>query len=211
MKELAERLRLLYICGGGEEEIARLAALIRSGVTTVQLRMKNATGRELYERALAVKKNCREKDALFFVNDRLDVALACGADGVHLGANDLPIAGARRCVPRYFLIGATARTPETALQAERDGADYIGCGAAFPSTTKHDTTVIGPSGIAAVTQAVKTPVVAIGGINEQNLEQLGGAGIAGVAVSAALHTDLLQALNRTIFIRETLQNWREIS
>ncbi len=209
MKKLAERLRLLYLCGGEEGEIARLAALIRGGVTAVQLRMKNATGRELYERALAVGETCREKGALFFVNDRLDVALACGADGVHLGVSDLPIAAARRCAPRSFLIGATARTPEAALRAERNGADYIGCGAAFRSTTKHDTVEIGPSGIAAVTRAMIIPIVAIGGIDERNIEQLRHSGIAGVAVSATLNADLLHALNRANFIRETLLNWRK--
>ena len=182
MKELAERLRLLYICGGGEEEIARLAALIRSGVTTVQLRMKNATGRELYERALAVKKTCREKDALFFVNDRLDVALACGASGVHLGQEDLPVTVARRLTPRGFLVGATARTPEQAIRAWRDGADYLGVGAVFPTPTKEDTRVIGPEGFASVAASVPLPCVAVGGITAAAVPDLRRRGAAGVVV-----------------------------
>lgn len=212
MKDLAERLRLLYICGGREDEIARLAALIDGGVTAVQLRMKDATGRELYERALAAGRICRDGGALFFVNDRLDVALACGADGAHFGADDLPIPAARGCAPPPFLIGATARTPQAARRAERDGADYVGCGAAFPSATKGDTTRIGQAGIAAVTRAVRIPAVAIGGITAENMGQLANAGICGVAAAAALDArdkDLSEARDRAIHMRETLRNWRE--
>ena len=182
------RLRVLYICGERPEAamLQRLEALVGAGVDGVQLRRKEAAGRELYEDAVRLAAFCRDRDALFFVNDRLDVALASGADGVHLGARDLPVAAARRLAPPDFLIGATARSPESALAAERDGADYVGSGAAFASRTKSDTVRIGPEGIEAVAAAVGIPVLAIGGIGAENLAQLANRGISGVAMGDAL-------------------------
>ena len=98
---------------------------------------------------------CRELGVSFFVNDRLDIALACGADGVHLGQSDLPVAEARRLAPRPFIIGASARTPEEADRAVRDGADYLGVGAVFPTGSKENAQVIGLDGIRAITHTRK--------------------------------------------------------
>ena len=133
-KKLAEKLRLYMICGEGdapEAVIEKTRAALAGGVTAVQLRVKTWTGRETYETALKLKELCAERGALFFVNDRLDIALAAKADGVHLGQKDLPVDAARATAGPDFIIGGTARTPELAREAERLGADYVGCGAAF--------------------------------------------------------------------------------
>ena len=124
--------------------IEKTRAALAGGVTAVQLRVKSWTGRETYETALKLKELCAERGALFFVNDRLDVALAARADGVHLGQKDLPVDAARAIAGPDFIIGGTARTPELAREAQRLGADYVGCGAAFGTATKGDAVVIGP-------------------------------------------------------------------
>jgi thiamine-phosphate pyrophosphorylase len=185
---LESRLRLLYICGNEADEgaLEHVRGLIDSGVTAVQLRLKGAEGGDLYRSAAAMARVCRERGALFFVDDRLDIALASGADGVHLGRLDLPVSAARSIAPDGFLIGATARDAAAANEAFTCGADYIGSGAAFKSGTKLDTTVIGPGGIARVAAAARLPVVAIGGIGLENLPGLSGIRLSGVAASAAL-------------------------
>jgi thiamine-phosphate pyrophosphorylase len=189
--DLARRLRAIYICGDAADPgtLEHLKRLIDAGVTAVQLRMKGANGRDLFISAVKMTRLCRDMGALFFVNDRLDVAMASGADGVHLGNLDLPVTEARRIAPEGFLIGATARDSAAALAAKREGADYIGSGAAFKSGTKLDTRVIGPGGIAAVASSVSIPVVGIGGIGADNVSDLSGAGLSGVAVSSAFAGD----------------------
>ena len=138
-KKLAEKLRLYMICGEGdapEAVIEKTRAALAGGVTAVQLRVKTWTGRETYETALKLKELCAARGALFFVNDRLDIALAAKADGVHLGQKDLPVDAARAIAGPDFIIGGTARTPELAREAQRLGADYVGCGAAFGTATR---------------------------------------------------------------------------
>ncbi|MCX7828533.1 MAG: thiamine phosphate synthase [Thermanaerothrix sp.] len=156
------------------------------GVKSLQLRCKGLDGMDVYRIARGLVEACGPLGCLILVNDRLDVALAARAQGVHLGQRDLPIGEARRIAPEGFIIGATARIPEDAARAELDGASYIGAGAAFPSPTKDDTVVIGPQGIARVARAVKIPCVAIGGINEDNVAALKGAGVAGIAMCGGL-------------------------
>lgn len=188
LSELEERLRLLYICGdlADERSMDRLEGLIESGVTSVQLRVKYADGFDLYRSAVVMTEFCRRRGTLFFVNDRLDIAMASGADGVHLGNSDLPISAARRIAPPMFIIGATAREPETAFMVQAEGADYIGSGAAFVSSTKPDAKLIGPVGISRVTRLVSIPVIGISGIRADNMTHLSGLGLSGVAVSASL-------------------------
>ncbi|EHM09300.1 thiamine-phosphate pyrophosphorylase [Thermanaerovibrio velox DSM 12556] len=172
---------------GGAEELVRLGALgAAKGVKALQLRCKGFDGMDMYRIARDLVEACGPFGCLILVNDRLDVALAAKAHGVHLGHRDIPIGEARRIAPEGFIIGATARTPEEAARAEADGASYIGSGAAFPSSTKNDTVLIGPSGIARVARAVRIPCVAIGGINEDNLRALEGTGIAGIAMCGGL-------------------------
>ncbi|MFP4482329.1 MAG: thiamine phosphate synthase [Thermovirgaceae bacterium] len=190
MKGLAEKLRLYVIPdpfqgrGRPMAEQARLA--LEGGATAIQLRHKEASSRDLYDEALEYRKLCDIHGALFIVNDRLDIALSAGADGVHLGAEDLPVAAARRLAPEGFLIGATARAPEAAVEAEKDGADYLGVGAAFPTESKKDTRVIGPEGLRKVVQAVSLPCVAIGGITVEAVPEILRTGASGVAVIGAL-------------------------
>ena len=188
-KKLAERLRLYLICGEGDSPevvIKKTAAAIEGGVTAVQLRVKSWTGRECYDTALALKEICSAQGALLLINDRLDIALAAGTDGVHLGQKDLPIGAARRLAGTDFIIGGTARTPELAREAQQLGADYVGCGAAFETATKGDAVVIGPDGIKKVLSAIDIPSVAIGGIELGNVKYLAGCGASGISLSGAI-------------------------
>ena len=187
--KLAEKLRLYMICGEGdapESVIEKTRAALAGGVTAVQLRVQTWTGRETYETALKLKELCAERGALFFVNDRLDVALAAKADGVHLGQKDLPVDAARATAGPDFIIGGTARTPELAREAQRLGADYVGCGAAFGTATKGDAVVIGPAGIKKTLSAIDIPSVAIGGIELANVRELAGCGASGISLSGAI-------------------------
>lgn len=165
-------------------------AALEAGAPAVQLRDKEATSRELYEQALRLREMTDRHGALLFVNDRLDVALAAGADGVHLGPDDLPIAAARRIAPPHFLIGASTDDPAAAIRAADDGADYIGCGSVFGTTTKAEAAGerIGPEGVAAVARASPVPVIAIGGVTADTATQLAGTGIAGIAAVGAIMT-----------------------
>lgn len=161
---------------------------LEGGAPAVQLRDKEATGRDLYELAVRLRALTTEYEALLFVNDRMDIALAAGADGVHLGPGDIPLYAARRAAPPEFLIGVSTDDPATARRAEAAGADYIGCGAVFGTTTKREVgdERIGAEGLAAVAGAVSIPVVGIGGITPENAPCLAGTGAAGVAVVGAV-------------------------
>lgn len=192
MKRTTPDLRLIVITDPGlaaprSIDDVVLAAL-EAGAPAVQLRDKHATARELYEQALRLRELTARFDALFFVNDRLDVALAVGADGVHIGPDDIPLAAARRAAPPPFLIGISTDDPAEAARAVAAGADYIGCGAVFGTRSKADVASerIGPEGVAAVVAAVDAPVVAIGGITTENVHELAGTGAAGVSVIGAV-------------------------
>lgn len=177
------------------EAQARLA--LAGGATALQLRDKGMDGGELLGEATRMLSLCRARNVPLFVNDRLDVALACGADGVHLGQSDLPVADARRLAPRPFVIGASVRTPEDAARAVRDGADYLGVGAVFPTGSKDDAQVIGLEGVRAVVRAASVPVVAIGGISLGNLDAVMACGADGAAViSAAVRGDVSANMER---------------
>lgn len=157
------------------------------GCRGVQLRDKTASARELLHQARVLRELTREYGALLFVNDRVDVALASGADGVHLGPDDLPVEAARRWAGPDLLIGASTDDPDRARRLVADGADYIGCGAVFGTTTKDvGSEAIGPAGVQAVAKAVSVPVVGIGGIHEANAHAIAGTGAAGVAVVSAV-------------------------
>lgn len=176
---------------------------LEGGAPAVQLRDKGATARELYTQALHLRALTAEYGALLFINDRLDIALAAGADGVHLGPHDVPLQAARRAAPSPFLIGISTDDPETAARAQAEGADYIGCGAVFGTMTKAEVRGerIGPEGLAAVARKVTIPVVGIGGINVENAAELGATGAAGVAVVGAL----MRAEDPANVARELLQ------
>jgi thiamine-phosphate pyrophosphorylase len=187
--ELYERLKLYLICGEGDDRAKlpeKVTRALEGGVTAVQLRVKTWDARDTYETALALRKITDAHGALFILNDRLDVALASGADGVHLGQKDLPVPAARKIAGRDFIIGATANTQERTKKAQDEGADYIGCGAAFPTGTKQNADVIGPQGIADALRGISIPSVAIGGINADNIEALAHCGCAGISLSQSV-------------------------
>ena len=159
---------------------------LRGGATCVQLREKQMEGAAFLAEAREICALCRRYGVPFLVNDNLDIALACGADGVHLGQDDMTIAEARRRTGEAFLIGATAHTVEEAVEAEREGADYLGCGAVFGSATKTDASAMTFETLQRICRTVSIPVAAIGGVTLQNLPLLAGSGAAGVAVVSAL-------------------------
>lgn len=186
--ELAARARWdLYVItderlsGRSHEEQAREA--LAGGAGIIQLRDKSATTRRLYEAALALRTLTRAAGALFIVNDRVDIALAADADGVHVGPDDLPVAVARRLLPGR-LVGVSAGTVAEAVAAERDGADYLGVGAIYEARgSKADAgSPVGPERIAQIRAAVRLPIVGIGGIKAANAAPVIGAGADGVAV-----------------------------
>ncbi|MCJ7629173.1 MAG: thiamine phosphate synthase [Longimicrobiales bacterium] len=191
-ESLRDSLRLIVITDG---EMAKprsvevvVDQVLRAGVRAIQLRDKAASARALLNQALRLREQTREWGALLFVNDRFDVALAAEADGVHLGPDDLPVETVRKAAPRGFLIGASTDEPEMARRAEAAGADYIGCGAVFPTSTKTDAgEVIGVEGLARVAAAVDIPVVGIGGVTVGGARRIAEeSGAAGVAVISAI-------------------------
>ncbi len=165
-----------------------VAVAVAAGVDTVQVRLEAATGdAEALELTREVVRLCRGSGVTCLVNDRVDVALAAGADGVHLGAHDLPVAVARNLLGDRAIIGATARDRTAGLRAQRDGATYLGVGPFRATTTKAGLpAALGPVGIAAVAAAVRLPVIAIGGIGPADLPDLLAAGAYGVAVVKAV-------------------------
>jgi len=189
--DLARRLSLIVItdpdCGAGRSIVDVTRAALRAGAPSIQLRGKDLPAREQVELARALLALTRPAGALLWVNDRLDVALAAGADGVHLGQDDIPLQATRRIVPPGFLVGISAETPELAQAAERGGADYVGTGPVYPTGSKADAgDAVGRERIAEVSRAVRIPIVAIGGISESNAADVIRAGAAGVAVISAV-------------------------
>lgn len=159
---------------------------LKGGATVIQLRDKEKSGRELYRIGLKIRELTKQYQALFIVNDRLDIAMAVGADGVHLGANDLPISVARKIAGRNFIIGASVSSPEEALIAEKEGADYISAQSIFATTSKEDVKVIGIEGLKAIIKVSSLPVIAIGGINKENVREVIKYGAKGIAVISAV-------------------------
>jgi thiamine-phosphate pyrophosphorylase len=186
-----ESLRLYLVTDRPMLRVNSLAKLVgeavAGGVTAVQLREKDAGGREFHRLALEVKDVLAGTGVPLIVNDRVDVALAVAADGIHLGQHDLPMAQARQLVGDAMFIGISVNNVAEARRAEEEGADYLGAGPAFATSTKLDTDPeLGPDGLRRLVDAVSIPVVAIGGINAATLPPLNGLGLAGVAVVSAI-------------------------
>lgn len=186
-----DRLRLIVVtdpdCGAGRTVVDVARAALQGGAPAIQLRMKDAPAREMADVARALLAETRAAGALLFVNDRVDVALAVGADGAHVGQDDLPAAAARRIAPPGFLIGVSAETAELARQAQADGADYVGVGPVYATGSKADAgDAVGAGRIGEVATAVRIPVVGIGGITIENAPPVLRAGAAGVAVISAV-------------------------
>jgi len=182
-------LRGLYVvtdarAAGGHQAMARSA--IAGGARIIQLRAKSLTLAQLLPLARAVREMAHEQGALFLINDRVDLALACGADGVHLGPDDLPVGIARRLMPGG-IIGASCGDAEEAQRAEREGANYIGAGAVFGTQTKADAGApIGLQGLSEIVRATRLPVAAIGGIDRNNIASVLQAGAQMACVVSAI-------------------------
>lgn len=159
---------------------------IKGGCTVVQLREKHATSREFYQLALSLKRITGYYGIPLIINDRLDIAAAVNAEGVHLGQKDLPADIARAVLGEEKIIGVSANNLQAAINAELDGVDYIGVGAVFQTSTKTDTKPVTIDKLKEIRSAVKIPMVAIGGIKRSNISQLNGTGINGVAVVSAV-------------------------
>ena len=168
-------------------ELLRLASgWVRGGADAVQLRHKALARGELLELAIALQRVCHDADVLFIVNDHLDIALLAGADGVHLGPDDLGVASARQVGGAQLLVGASASSPAEGRDAATAGADYLGSGPAFATPVKTGKEVIGPAGVVAVRDAVAIPVFAIGGIDLRRVPEVRAAGLDRVCVIRAL-------------------------
>ncbi len=170
----------------GRTSLEVLDACLAAGVRMVQLREKEKSKKDLYELALKFREKTREAGCLFIVNDCVDLALAVGADGVHLGRSDLPVEAARRIAPD-LLIGASSHNVEQAEYAQSAGADYVNIGPIFPTATKPEhKTFVGPEMIGRVMEAVDIPVTCMGGITHSNIAQVARAGAKIVAVVTAV-------------------------
>ncbi len=182
------RLHLITDTRAGRDVLAVVAAGLAAGADTIQVRVSDdATDRQAYELAGRVLQLCRAHGVTCLVNDRLHIALALGADGGHVGADDLPVAAARRVLGPAAVLGATARDPATARQAAADGASYLGVGPAYATSTKDGLPApIGAPGIGAVARSVDLPVIAIGGVSATSVAELCAAGAYGVAVVGAV-------------------------
>ena len=172
-----------------ESFLEKVETACRSGVTIVQLREKNLTTNQYYQLAKEVKEITDAYQVPLIIDDRLDVCLAVDAAGLHIGDDELPVSVARQVLGPDKILGVTAKTVKRALEAEEGGADYLGTGAIFPTTTKENAPITLISTLKAICQRVAIPVVAIGGLTSENIDQLVDTGIAGVAVVR----DLMQA------------------
>ena len=172
-----------------ESFLEKIETACRSGVTIVQLREKNLTTNQYYQLAKQVKEITDTYQVPLVIDDRLDICLAVDAAGLHIGDDELPVSIARQVLGPEKILGVTAKTVKRALEAEEGGANYLGTGAIFPTTTKENAPITLISTLKTICQRVAIPVVAIGGLTSENIEQLIDTGIAGVAVVR----DLMQA------------------
>ena len=173
-------------CLQGRTLIDCVREALEGGVTLVQYRAKTASSAEMYAEALQLKALCDSFNVPLIVNDRLDIAMAVGAAGVHLGQDDLPCAAARKILGEDYLIGVSAHNPAEAKAALQNGADYLGCGAVFGTTTKADVQKLGTDGLAAICREKGLPVVGIGGVTADNYREVRAAGADGAAIVSGI-------------------------
>ena len=169
-----------------KEFFCRVEQALSGGVTIIQLREKNRTAREYIRLAQGVHEIALRYGIPLIIDDRLDVAMAVKAEGVHLGQSDIPVDTARKIVGDSMIIGATTKTVEQALEAEKNGADYLGVGAIYPTTTKVKTVLTSVDTLKDICKAVSIPVNAIGGLNKDNCYILQNTGISGICVVSAI-------------------------
>lgn len=175
---------------------------VKGGVTIVQLREKNSSGKIFYEKALKLKELLHHYQVPLIINDRVDIALAIGADGVHVGQDDLPLHVVRKIVPKSMLVGVSVSTVEEAQIAEQNGANYIGVGSIFSTQTKSDAKLLPRGMLEKIVKSVSIPAVAIGGINLSNVQSIIHTGISGIAIVSSI----MESKNP----KQTAQSFREV-
>lgn len=185
-------------CLQGRALLSCVEEALAAGVTLVQYRAKSKDGGAMYTEAVQLKALCDQYSVPLIINDRLDIAQAVGAAGVHLGQDDLPCTVARKILGNAYVIGVSAHNPAEALQAVRDGADYLGCGAVYVTSTKHDVAKLGVANLRAIRQAVSVPIVGIGGINLANYAEVLATGADGAAIVSGIlaQEDIMQTVKR---------------
>jgi thiamine-phosphate pyrophosphorylase len=198
LSRLTARDKIGLICGlyviidtqmlGNRTHLEVADGVVRGGARVIQLRDKESSKKQLLPLAKQLGVFCRQHDVLFIMNDHLDLALETDADGLHLGQDDLPVAVARRFLPPGKILGCSVTSVEKAVAAQNDGADYLGAGSIYPTSTKEVTVVIGLEKLRLISEATSLPVVAIGGINKDNAAEVIAAGADSVAVISAILT-----------------------
>ncbi len=174
----------------GEQTLYRqVEAALKGGVTCVQLREKAMDDAAFLREAREIHALCRQYGVPFIVNDRVEIAIACGAEGVHVGQDDMAAGDVRRLAGEGMILGVSVHTVEEALEAIQNGADYLGLGAVFPTSTKTDVEQMANETVRAICDVVDVPVVAIGGINRKNVRKLSGSGVDGVALVSAIFSE----------------------
>ncbi len=173
-------------CLQGRALIDCVREALEGGVTLVQYRAKTASSAEMYAEALQLKALCDSFKVPLIINDRLDIAMAVGAAGVHLGQDDLPCAAARKLLGEDYIIGVSAHNPAEAKAALQSGADYLGCGAVFGTATKADVKKLGTEGLTAICREKGLPVVGIGGVTADNYREVRAAGADGAAIVSGI-------------------------
>lgn len=171
---------------GKQTLMEQVESALKGGVTCVQLREKELDDGTFLEEAVEMKKLCLEYNVPFIINDNVEIAVKCSADGIHVGQSDMETGNVRVLVGEDMIIGVSAQTVEQALAAQEAGADYLGVGAMFNTTTKLDADAVSYNTLKEICEAVSIPVVAIGGINKANMQQLSGTGVDGVALVSAI-------------------------
>ncbi|MGD8978913.1 MAG: thiamine phosphate synthase [candidate division WOR-3 bacterium] len=183
----------------GQLDLVRtVKTMVDNGVTMIQLRVKIMKDKDLLRTAKKIRKAIHDPRVKFIINNRVDIALACAADGVHVGQTDIPLKEARRILGDMFILGASAHNLNEAIRAENQDADYLGVGAVFPTSTKHDARVCGLHTLKSISRRVKIPVIAIGGITSANYQAVMHAGAAGIAVASFLYEGNLRNKLRSL-------------
>ena len=193
----------------GEQSLAeQVEQTIQGGATFIQLREKNLPYEDFLKEAQQIKKITDAYNIPFVINDNVEVAIACAADGIHIGQDDMDLSTARNMIGDDKILGVSVQTVEQARLAEKSGADYVGVGAVFTTSTKLDATALPLRTLEAICQSVSIPVVAIGGINEKNILQLSGSGIDGVAVVSAIFAkqDIKKASQELLALSKQIVN-----
>ncbi|MEH6949404.1 thiamine phosphate synthase [Bacillus sp. JJ634] len=193
----------------GEQSLAeQVEQTIQGGATFIQLREKNLPYEDFLKEAQQIKRITDAYNVPFVINDNVEVAIACAADGIHIGQDDMDLSTARNMIGDDKILGVSVQTVEQARLAEKGGADYVGVGAVFTTSTKLDATALPLLTLEAICQSISIPVVAIGGINEKNILQLSGSGIDGVAVVSAIFAkqDIKKASQELLALSKQIVN-----